>query len=208
MKKWFGFLAVVFAFFAFGMTSAVNAEDTIDEILERGTLLVGLEAGYMPFEMRDKQGEIVGFDVDMMKAAAEAMGVEVEFVETKWEDIIPALLDKKFDIIASGMTITQQRNLKVNFSDPYMTVGQTILLKANLAGQIKSYKDLDRSKYRIASKRGSTGEKAIRRLMPRARYVGFESEQKGALVLPLVALGWGIILSGIPGLFDTEGNGD
>ena len=208
MKKWFGFLAVVFAFFAFSMTSAVNAEDTIDEILERGTLLVGLEAGYMPFEMRDKQGEIVGFDVDMMKAAAEAMGVEVEFVETKWEDIIPALLDKKFDIIASGMTITQQRNLKVNFSDPYMTVGQTILLKANLAGQIKSYKDLDRSKYRIASKRGSTGEKAIRRLMPRARYVGFESEQKGALVLPLVALGWGIILSGIPGLFDTEGNGD
>ena len=178
MKKRFDFLTVVLALCAFSVASAVNAEDTITEILERGKLLVGLEEGYIPFEMRNKQGEIVGFDVDMMKTAAKAMGVEVEFVNTKWEGIIPALLAKKFDIIASGMTITQERNLKVNFSDPYMTVGQTVLVRESLAGQIKSYKDLDRSKYRVASKLGATGQQAIKRLISRARYVGFESEQE------------------------------
>lgn len=157
------------------------AEDVLSEIQKRGKLLVGMEAGYLPFEMRDKQGRMVGFDVDLMTAAARAMEVDVEFVNTAWDGIIPALLTKKFDVIASGMTVTQGRNLRVNFADPYIVVGQTVLVRQGLAGSIKSYRQLNDPKYRVTSKLGTTGEQAVKRLLPRAKYSSFDTEQEAAL---------------------------
>ena len=154
---------------------------TLDEILKRGTLRVGLEPGYMPFEMTNQKGEIIGFDVDIAKRMAKAMGVKLELVSTAWDGIIPALLTKKFDIIMSGMTLTQQRNLRINFADPYIVVGQTILLRKELAGTVKSYKDLNDPKYRVVSKLGTTGEQAVKRLIPRATYISFETEQEGVM---------------------------
>src|SRR5210317_2462845 len=121
----------------------VAAADTLDDILERGTLRVGMEPGYMPFELTNKKGEIIGFDVDMAKRMAKAMDVKLELVSTAWDGIIPSLLTDKFDIIMSGMTVTQSRNLRVNFADPYIIVGQTILINKKLEGKIKSYKDLN-----------------------------------------------------------------
>ncbi|MBU2513130.1 transporter substrate-binding domain-containing protein [bacterium] len=159
----------------------VAQEDAINTILKRGKLLVGLEAGYMPFEMRAKEGDIIGFDVDMTTAMAKAMGVEVEYVNTNWDGIIPALMTKKFDIIASGMTITQSRNLKINFANPYITVGQTILLNKKLKGQVTSYKQLNNPKYTVASKLGTTGEQAVKRMIPRAKYLSYETEQEGSM---------------------------
>jgi len=162
-------------------SASVSAEDTIRDILKRGTLLVGMEAGYMPFEMRAKTGKIIGFDVDMTKAMAKAMGVKLKLVNTNWDGIIPSLMTKKFDIIASGMTITQERNLKINFADPYISVGQTVLLKRSLAGKITSYIQLNNPKYKIASKLGTTGEQAVKRMIPRAKYISYETEQEGAM---------------------------
>jgi len=163
------------------MSSTASAEDVLQAIQKRGTLLVGMEAGYMPFEMRNKRGKIVGFDVDMTTAMAKAMGVKVKFINTNWDGIIPSLQTKKFDIIASGMTVTQERNLKVNFADNYITVGQTILLNKKLAKKIKSYKQLNNKRYTIASKLGTTGEQAAKRMIPRAKYIGYETEQEGTL---------------------------
>ena len=123
-------VAVVLSFS--GMALAQDADmakkSVLNSILKAGVLNVGLEAGYMPFEQRNKKGEIVGFDVDIAKEMAKAMKVKLKLHNTAWDGIIPALVTKKFDIIMSGMTITQERNLKVDFCDPYITVGQTILL--------------------------------------------------------------------------------
>ncbi len=154
---------------------------TLEEILKRGELRVGFESGYMPFEMTDKKGDFVGFDIDMAKEMAKAMGVKFVPVNTAWDGIIPALNTKKFDIIMSGMTITQERNLKINFADPYIIVGQTILLAKKHEGEVKSYKDLNNSKYTITSKLGTTGEMAVKRLMPKANYKSFETEPEAAL---------------------------
>ncbi|MCG6983435.1 MAG: transporter substrate-binding domain-containing protein, partial [Deltaproteobacteria bacterium] len=136
---------------------------------------------YMPFEMTDKKGEFVGFDIDMAKEMAKAMGVKFVPVNTAWDGIIPALTTKKFDIIMSGMTITQERNLKINFADPYIIVGQTILLNKKLLGTVKSYKDLNDPKYIVTSKLGTTGEMAVKRLIPKATYKSFETEPEAAL---------------------------
>ena len=156
-------------------------QSTLEGILQRGELKVGFESGYMPFEMTDKKGEFVGFDIDMAKEMAKAMGVKFVPVNTAWDGIIPALTTKKFDIIMSGMTITQERNLKINFADPYIIVGQTILLNKKLLGTVKSYKDLNDPKYIVTSKLGTTGEMAVKRLIPKATYKSFETEPEAAL---------------------------
>jgi polar amino acid transport system substrate-binding protein len=156
-------------------------QSTLEGILQRGELRVGFESGYMPFEMTDKKGEFVGFDIDMAKEMAKAMGVKFVPVNTAWDGIIPALTTKKFDIIMSGMTITQERNLKINFADPYIIVGQTILLNKKLLGKVNSYKDLNNPKYIVTSKLGTTGEMAVKRLIPKATYKSFETEPEAAL---------------------------
>ena len=157
--------------------------DTLDDIMERGKLRVGMEPGYMPFEMTNKKGEIVGFDVDMAKRMAKAMGVELELVSTAWDGIIPALITKKFDIIMSGMTLTQERNMKISFASPYIVIGQSILIDKKLSGKVKSYKDLNDKKFKVASKLGTTGEQAVKRMIPNASYISFETEQEGVMDL-------------------------
>ncbi|AMK11511.1 MAG: transporter substrate-binding domain-containing protein [Pseudodesulfovibrio sp.] len=154
---------------------------TLEKIVQRGTLRVGLEAGYMPFEMTDKKGTVVGFDVDMVTEMAKAMGVKLEIVNTAWDGIIPGLLSDKYDLIASGMTINQERNLKVNFANPYIVVGQTALIAAQSADKIQTWKDLNNEGVVITSKLGTTGEQAAKRLFPKATYKSFEMEDQAML---------------------------
>jgi len=159
------------------------ADETLDAIQDRGVLRVGMEPGYMPFEMTNQKGEIIGFDVDMAKRIAKGMGVKLELVSTAWDGIIPGLITKKYDIIMSGMTLTQERNMKVSFATPYIVVGQSILVKKEHAGAVKSYKDLNDKKYKVASKLGTTGEQATKRMIPNATYISFETEQEGVMDL-------------------------
>ncbi len=188
MKKGFifGMVAILVAFFMVS-TSALSADielakkSTLESILKKGELRVGFEAGYMPFEMTNKKGKFVGFDIDMAKEMAKAMGVKFIPVNTAWDGIIPSLITDKFDIIMSGMTVTQERNLKINFADPYIIVGQTILINKKHKGKIKSYKDLNNSKYIVTSKLGTTGEQAVKRLIPKCNYKSFETEPEAAL---------------------------
>ena len=188
MKK-FGTVGLVVLFFLIGgvVSSAIGADvelakkSTLESILQKGELRVGFEAAYMPFEMTDKKGNFVGFDIDVAKEMAKAMGVKFVPVNTAWDGIIPALITDKFDIIISGMTVTQERNLKINFADPYIIVGQTILLNKKHEGTVKSYKDLNDPKFVITSKLGTTGEQAIKRLIPKATYKSFEVEAEAAL---------------------------
>ncbi|MDH3567128.1 MAG: transporter substrate-binding domain-containing protein, partial [Desulfobacteraceae bacterium] len=159
----------------------LTKKSTLESILKKGELRVGFEAGYMPFEMTDKKGHFVGFDIDMAKEIAKAMGVKFVPVNTAWDGIIPSLITNKFDIIMSGMTVTQERNLKINFADPYIIIGQTILINKKHAGTVTSYKDLNNSKFIVTSKLGTTGEQAVKRLIPKCTYKSFETEPEAAL---------------------------
>lgn len=177
MKRFATWMVVVAAL----LVPVAALAGALEEIQERKKLRVGLEPMYMPFELNSKSGEIIGFDVDMAKRMAKAMDVELELVSTAWDGIIPALLTQKFDIIMSGMTVTQSRNLKVNFADPYIVVGQTILIHKKHEGKITSYKDLNDPKYKVTSKLGTTGEQAVKRMIPKATYLSFETEQEGVM---------------------------
>ncbi len=154
---------------------------TIESIRNSGQLRVGFESGYFPFEMTTKDGKFIGFDIDLAKALAKAMGVKLVPVNTDWAGIIPALVTDKIDIILGGMTITQERNLSVNFCDPYIVIGQAVLLNNKHEGKVKSYKDLNNPKYTIVSRLGTTGEEAIKRMLPKATYKSYEGQVEAAM---------------------------
>ena len=158
------------------------AYDVLSKIQNRKKILVGLDAsGYLPFEMKDKKGRIVGFDVDLARMIAKEMGVKLEIRDTEWDGIIPALLTKKFDMIIGGMTITAPRNIKFNFSNPYVVVGQTLIVNKKHKGKVKSFKDLNNKKYKVSAIVASTAEQSIKRLMPKAKHLNYQNSQEASL---------------------------
>lgn len=168
-------LSGVIALFYAGWLSA----GALDEAVRRGVLKVGTTPTYVPFEMKDKQGRIVGFEIDLLQAMSRALGVELELVAVPYTELLPGLMAKKFDLIGSGMTVTQERNLKLNFSDSFIVVGQTVLLNPSLAGKIASIEDLDEAGYRIAATEGTTGEAAAQRFLGAARLSTFTTPEEG-----------------------------
>ncbi len=185
---------------AFGKDAELSKDSTLEGILKRGELRIGLEVGYMPFEMIDKRSglrqkairhgdlrhktrqlSLIGFDIDMGIEMAKELGVKPIFVDTFWPSIIPALNLGRFDVIFGGMSVTETRKKKVDFANPFMTVGQTILLNAKYKDTVKSYKDLNDAKFTIVSKPGTTGEEAVQRQITKAKYETVNTEIEGAM---------------------------
>ena len=154
---------------------------TLAQVQQRGELRVGLESGYMPFEMLDKSGQMIGFDIDLARLMARKLGVKLAVVNQAWDGIIPALLTDKFDVLMGGMTITPERAQRVDFCDPYLTIGQTVLLRRKLAGRVKSVKDLDTPEFTLLTKLGTTGDIAARKTFKRAQLRTFEHEADAAI---------------------------
>jgi len=151
------------------------SESAIEQILQRGVLRVGMST-FVPWAMKDKKGELIGFEIDVAKRLAQDMGVKIEFVQTQWSGIIPSLLTGKFDVIIGGMSIRPDRNLKVNFSIPYDYSGQTICANKSLAAGFKTAADFNRSDVKIGVRLGSTSVPAVRKFMPKAEMLQFRDE--------------------------------
>lgn len=97
--------------------------------LEGRTLAIGSDTTYPPFETVNEAGEIVGFDVDVMTAVCERINCVADFQTTAWDGIFPALANGEFDMVASGVSITAERDEIVDFTDPYFEVDQAITVR-------------------------------------------------------------------------------
>lgn len=140
-------------------TANNNAVDTsLEDIKEKGKFVVGLDATFAPMGFTDEAGEIVGFDIDLAKAAAEKMGVEVEFQPIDWDSKSMELSSGKIDVIWNGFSISEERKKEVLFTDPYLTTGQVIIVKAD--SDIKTKADL--AGKTLALQDGSTSEEALK----------------------------------------------
>ncbi|TVM19482.1 amino acid ABC transporter substrate-binding protein [Oceanidesulfovibrio indonesiensis] len=150
-------------------------ESTIEKVLQRGVLKVGMDT-FVPWAMKNKDGELIGFEIDVAKQLAEDLGVEVEFVPTKWSGIIPSLLTGKFDVIIGGMSTTTERNLKVNFTVPYNYTGQAIVANRKLAPGLSTLEDFNREDFTVTARTGSTAAVAAKKFLPKAKLVLFDTE--------------------------------
>ncbi len=149
----------------------------IEDIQKRGKLVIGLST-FVPWAMRAKDGELIGFEIDVGRKLAEDMGVEVEFKPTAWDGIIPALLSKKFDVIITGMVVKPKRNLTVNFSRPYayLKVGMAANKKKAEGDGLKTLEDWNNSKVILTIKRGTAPGETVERLFPKAKLRQFDDD--------------------------------
>ncbi len=131
MKK---FLLIVLSLGVLGLASIANSQ----------TIRIGTEGAYPPWNNINSAGDLEGAEIDFGNEACERMGVTCEWVTQDWDGIIPALLQGKYDIIIAGMSITEERKEKVNFTNGYMTDGARFavlkdsgLADLNIAGMAK-----------------------------------------------------------------------
>jgi polar amino acid transport system substrate-binding protein len=124
---------------------------------ESETIVIGSDIPYEPFEYRNEAGELLGFDVDIAEAVfADQLGLDYEFEQTGFDGIIASLNNANFRVIMSAMTINETRAEQVDFSDPYFTAYQTVLVLEG--GDIAERADLQGAT--VGVQRGTTGEAA------------------------------------------------
>ncbi len=150
-------------------------ESVIETIQRRGALLVGIST-FEPWAMRDRNGDLIGFEVDVARQLAEDMGVDIEFVPTSWDGIIPALLAGKFDVIIGGLSVRPQRNLTINFTIPYAHSGVGIAANREAAEGLEWPADYDSADVTLTCRRGATPCADAARLFPAATIRRFDDE--------------------------------
>ena len=158
-----------------GTQQQLSSESVIETIKKRGALKVGMST-FVPWAMRDKNGELVGFEIDVAKKVAADMDVDVEFVPTSWDGIIPALIAGKFDVIIGGMSVRPQRNLTINFTIPYAHSGMGIAANKAMAADMKWPDDYDSADVTFSCRRGATSCSDVDRLFPKATVRKFDDD--------------------------------
>ncbi len=127
--------------------NAAPAASTIDisdvKLMSDGVLNVGAEVGYPPFEDFAEDGTTpIGFDMDIIAAVADKLGLEVNVINTAWDGIF-AGIDVNYDVVCSAVTITEDRKATMLFSNPYINNYQAVVLRADDDRVVNSFLDLD-----------------------------------------------------------------
>jgi polar amino acid transport system substrate-binding protein len=147
----------------------------IEQVRQRGVLRAGLST-FVPWAMRDRQGGLIGFELDVGNRLAQDLGVRYEPVPTQWDGIIPALLAGRFDFIIGGMSITAPRQEQVDFSEAYSTSGLLIVANSRIAPNHTKVADFDRPDYTLTCRRGTTVAGVLGRLAPKATVRQFDDD--------------------------------
>ncbi len=138
-NKWIK--GVLVAVLALGMLSGCNSTktsenvdektDLLDEIREKGVLVIGTEGTYSPNSFHDEDGNLVGFDVEVAQKIAEKLGVKAEFVESDWDSLFASMDSGRIDVVINEVNVTEERALKYDFSQPYTYVHGALLVSSD-----------------------------------------------------------------------------
>jgi len=159
---------------------ATTSTPSADAAKNQNVLRVGVSADLPPLVFR-ADSEFKGVEPELARALAADLGKTVEFVELPWDGLIDALLNGKVDIIMSGMTITQERLMRINFSKPYLRSGQSILVRRTDAALIQM--TLFDPKTRVGAQKGTTGDFWAKQNCFKAERKLFSSASQGARAL-------------------------
>jgi polar amino acid transport system substrate-binding protein len=153
--------------------SAPSEEAKLDKIKAAGKLVLGTAADYPPYEFHKEingQDQIVGFDIEIAKAIAEELGVELEIVDMKFEGLLPALITDDIDFIIAGMVATDERKETVDFSIPYYKAQQRFVVKAEDAETLKTPEDF--ASMKIGAQKSTIQESIALEKFASAEYIG------------------------------------
>jgi cyclohexadienyl dehydratase len=151
------------AVFLVGSAAQAQQSSRLDEIIERGTLRVGMTGDYLPFTFFDKETtKFRGFDVDMAEALGKALGVRVEYFQTAWPRLTKDFEADNFDIAMGGISITLDRQKKGMFSTPIMREGKTPIARCSEKERYGTIAEIDRPGTHVIVNPGGTNERFAR----------------------------------------------
>ena len=122
--------------------SADNSGDLLAQIQQRGEIVFGTEGTWSPWTYHDENDQLVGFDIEVAQKVAEKLGVKATFVEGEWDGLLAGVDGGRYDSMANGVEITEERAQKYDFSDPYCYIRTAIIVKSD-DDSINSFEDLN-----------------------------------------------------------------
>ncbi len=143
MKRMIAVMLAVFML-ASVLTMAVSAkgsDDLLETIQKRGTIIVGLEGDWAPWSYVDENDELTGYDVEVAKAIADKLGVEIQIVPGEWDGLFAGMDAGRYDMVVNGVEVTEERADKYDFSTPYAYIRTALIVKGD-DDSIKTFEDL------------------------------------------------------------------
>jgi ABC-type amino acid transport substrate-binding protein len=170
---------------ALAVTFPINsmAGDTLQRVIDFKVLKVGMSANQPPMTMVNREGGVMGFDVDLARALAAAMKVKLEIKAMPFGELMSALEEDKIDMVMSGMSITPQRTELVSFVGPYMMSGKSILTKNSVLGKISSGEEFNRKELKLLALSNSTSVAFVKSEAPDAQLIEINSYDEGVAML-------------------------
>lgn len=143
MKRMIAVMLAVFVL-ASVLTMAVSAkgsDDLLETIQKRGNIIVGLEGDWAPWSYVDENDELTGYDVEVAKAIADKLGVEIQIVPGEWDGLFAGMDAGRYDMVVNGVEVTEERADKYDFSTPYAYIRTALIVKGD-NDSIKTFEDL------------------------------------------------------------------
>lgn len=118
-----------------------NSKNLLEQIKAKGEITIATEGTWAPWTYHDESGTLVGFDVEVAQAIAEKLGVKAAFIEGEWDGLLAGLEGGRYDMMANGVDITEERKEKYDFSTPYAYNRTAVIVRSD-DDRIKSLEDL------------------------------------------------------------------
>jgi polar amino acid transport system substrate-binding protein len=151
----------------------------LKQILKRGELRIGTSGSQPPFTMKAKDGQLMGYEIELAQLLTDAINLKLKFVEKPFSELLPALGKGEVDIIMSGMTITPERNLTFTFVGPYMVSGKSVLAKAKRLSALDEMEEINRPTIKVAALKGSTSQQFVEKLAPDVKLILTDAYEAG-----------------------------
>lgn len=145
-------------------------------------LRIGTATNYPPLAFK-ANGQMQGVEVDFAQKVAQDLGIKVSLIETPWELLIPALEKGQIDVIMSGMSITEERSQRVQFTVPYLNIGQMALIRRDDYERLRDRNAMEQPSARVGFLSGTTAEAYARKQLSQAALVGLNSPEEGIAAL-------------------------
>jgi polar amino acid transport system substrate-binding protein len=165
------------------LSAQAMAGDTLQRVIDFQVLKVGMSGNQPPMTMTNREGGLMGFDVDLARALAVAMKVKLEIKSMPFGELMTALEKNEIDMVLSNVSITPERTERVSFVGPYMMSGMSILTKNSVLGKISSTDEFNRKDLKLLALSNSTNANFVRTVAPEATLIEIASYDEGVTMV-------------------------
>lgn len=169
MKRAFALVMVAFLVVPVALQAAESP--VLDRVLQNRELRVGTSGDQAPFNAINKEGELIGLEVDLARMLAEAMNVSLTLMSIPFPDLLPALKEGEVDMVLSGIAITPERSRNVAFIGPYLLSGKSVLTDSETLLNMERPRDLNKPELTLVALENSTSQRYLERVAPKAKHI-------------------------------------